>query len=554
MKNIFQNAFVASLAICASLVASCSKDYLQTSPTNAVGAQDAVATYESAIGALNGIALTMCSQQYSGSQGDCGENAIIRLYENYPSQDYNYNAYASGWAAIHNQTFHLRKDSKYDYYAWYYYYNIISQANSIIANIDSSEATDEEKAFIEASALTFRAYGFQKLVLYFCPRWLDSNNGTSDKGKTIVLRIDDSTGDLAPSTMADVYKQIYDDCENAIKLFTKSGLNRPAGRIWLPNINVAHAVYARAALNRLDYAKAQSEAKLAREGYELVSGDEYNDGFMTPNSEWIFGSYGDASENQWYWTYGTQFSCNGYYASNTENAGGSINIELTNQIPDNDARKALFLTPDKFPSYSLDGVGSKSAQYYLGLDVINNKYALISSALYGEVYNYIESMAVKGVDAPLAAGIPHLGDHIKFYVFDSPGVSYLPFIRSSEMVLIEAEAAFKQNKTTEAQAALVELNATTGRTPGYTCTKTGDDLWTEIMNYRTLELWGEGFGWSDFKRWKRPIVRHTIADGGNAHAAVAITIGVDEVNNWTWVVPQRETDYNKGFNTEKPEA
>ena len=493
MKNI--NKAFAAILIGAGVFASCSKDYLNTAPTDSVGAATAVDSYKSAIGALNGIALTMCSQQNMGSQGDCGENAIIRLYENYPSQDYNYNAYASGWSSIHNQTFHLRKDSKYDFYAWYYYYNVIGQANSILAHIDESSASTPEKAFIKASALTYRAYGYQKLLLYYCPRWLDSANGTSEEGKTLVLRLDESTGDQAPTTMDKVYEQIYADCEEAIKLFTESGMDREAGHVWFTNINVAHAVYARAALNKLDYAKAASEAKLAREGYPLVSGAAYNDGFMRPNSEWIMGSFGDATENQWYWTYGTQFSCNGYYASNTENAGGSINIELTNQIPDNDARKALFLTPDKFPSYSLDGVGSKSAQYYLGLDVINNKYALISSALYGEVYNYIESMAVKGVDAPLAAGIPHLGDHIKFYVFDSPGVSYLPFIRSSEMVLIEAEAAFKQNKTTEAQAALVELNATTGRTPGYTCTKTGDDLWTEIMNYRTLELWGEGFGW-----------------------------------------------------------
>ena len=40
------------------------------------------------------------------SKGFCGENAIIRLYENYPSENYNYNEYAPGRASIHNQTFH----------------------------------------------------------------------------------------------------------------------------------------------------------------------------------------------------------------------------------------------------------------------------------------------------------------------------------------------------------------------------------------------------------------------------------------------------------------
>ncbi|MBR1576941.1 MAG: RagB/SusD family nutrient uptake outer membrane protein [Bacteroidales bacterium] len=545
MTKLYRIA-IAGLVLAAGLTVSCKKDYLDTVPTNSVGASTAVASFNNAIGALNGIALTMCSQQYMSSQGFCGENAIMRLYENYPSENYNYNAYASGWASIHNQTFHSRNNSVYDFYAWYYYYTIIGQANSILANIGNSSATDKEKAFIEASALTFRAYSYQKLLLYYCPRWSDSSNGTSEEGKKLVLRIDESTGDLAPSTMADIYKQIYEDCETAITKFAESGMDREAGKVWHTNANVAHAVYARAALNKLDYAKAQSEAKLARQGYDLVSGDKYNDGFMRPNSEWIFGSYGDASENQWYWTYGTQFSCNGYYATNTANGGGSISIQLTDRIPDNDVRKGLFLTPDKFPSYNPESVFTAFLNY--GLDAVGNSYVMKNEALYSEVDAYIKRMAVKNVTVPLKAGLYHVGDQIKFYVFDTPGVSYLPFIRSSEMVLIEAEAAFKQNKTSEAQAALNTLNAETGRTPGYSCTATGDALWQEIMDYRNLELWGEGFEWSDFKRWNRPVDRKSWGNGGNAHPAVAVKIATDAYNNWTWVVPQRETDYNKGFN------
>lgn len=46
------------------------------------------------------------------------------------------------------------------------------------------------------------------------------------------------------------------------------------------------------------------------------------------------------------------FSCNGYYSFKQPNGAGGINIDLTDQITDNnDVRKALFLTTDKFPSY-----------------------------------------------------------------------------------------------------------------------------------------------------------------------------------------------------------
>ena len=49
------------------------------------------------------------------------------------------------------------------------------------------------------------------------------------------------------------------------------------------------------------------------------------------------------------------------------------------------------------------------------------------------------------------------------------------------MVLIEVEANYFLNNEAAAQAALVELNATSGRNAEYTCTKTGDALWNEIM-------------------------------------------------------------------------
>ena len=61
-------------------------------------------------------------------------------------------------------------------------------------------------------------------------------------------------------------------------------------------LNTAHAVYARAALTRQDYATALAQAKLAENGRPLMTGEAYAAGFYKPNDEWILGSYGDASE------------------------------------------------------------------------------------------------------------------------------------------------------------------------------------------------------------------------------------------------------------------
>ena len=536
-KNILIAGLVASTALA---MTSCGSDYLETSPSESVSTGQAVGSTTNAYKALNGIAKTMSTQQYAWSQGCAGEDRIISIYENYPSQDYIYNYYAAGWGPIMNIQYNTRNNTAYAAYPWYYYYTIIGQANSIICNIDNATGPESEKNFDKASALTYRAYGYEKLLHYYCPRWKESGNGSAEG---LPLRVDESTGDLAPSTMAEVYQQIYKDCEEAITLFQSSDFNRSNSEIWIANENVAHAVYARAALTREDYSTALAQAKLARQGYPLMSNAEYQSGFCKPTSEWIFGSYGDATENLWYWSYGTQYSCNGYYANNTPCGGGAMYKGLYDQIPNNDARKALFITEDKFPEFDIYDKAN-----------VNQTLAYVSrDDMWNAVYSYINrlwaSSGASSMAMPYQYGYFYLGGQMKFYVFDTPGVGYLPFIRSSEMVLIEAEANYFLGNASAAQASLVELNATSGRNPEYTCTLTGDALWNEIMNYRCFELWGEGFGYSDYKRWGRAISRKTLANGGNAHAAIAIDIPASASNSWVWAVPQYETDYNKGYST-----
>lgn len=544
MKKIINKLFAGSLLAGMMLVSSCAGDYLDTAPTDSTGATDAVGTTANAMKALNGIAKIMTTQHSYFGGGFAGENNIMIQYESYPSENYNYNYYASGWSPIFNQEFHTRTNSIYDAYAWYYYYTIAGNANTILANIDNAEGTEAERNFVKASALTFRAYAFEKLVHYYCWRWQDSNNGAS---QGIVLRLDESTGGQGYATLAETYAQIYKDLDEAIMLFEQSGMDRNASQVWMPNINVAHAIYARAALTKQDYTKALTEAKLARQNYPLMSNAEYHAGFCNPTSEWIFGSFGSAQENNWYWSYGTQYACNGYYANaaGAANGAGSIGRELINRIPNNDARKALFLTEDKFPGYNFnDGSAMDLGYGILGMGDDEKK----ADALWEEAAAYCQKMAVSGLEVPYQAGYMYLGGQLKFYVFDTPGVSYLPFIRSSEMVLVEAEANYFLNDETAARAALVELNATSGRNPEYTCDKSGEALWNEIMDYRELELWGEGFAWSDYKRWNRDIVRHSFAEGGNAHISVAKTIPASGVNKWTWDVPLNETDYNDELN------
>ena len=139
---------------------------------------------------------------------------------------------------------------------------------------------------------------------------------------------------------------------------------------------------------------------------------------------------------------------------------------------------------------------------------------------------------------------------LKFQATAQPAVGCQPIFRASEMLLIEAEANYHlSTDPTAAQNSLEELNLASGRDPQYTCTATGEDLLKEIKMYRRLELWGEGFSWYDCKRWGDPVVRPSIAEGGNYSQFVSGTFGFDKSGNydetfWKWIIPNRESDYN----------
>ena len=523
------NILMASVSTILAL-SSCSEDFLETAPTDSITPELVYSNTNNVKAAVNGIAYMMRRQQSAFSQGFCGENAIISIFNEYPSQEFRYNQMAQGWKPIMNGEYYTRNSSTYCTYPWAYYYQIVAQANAIIANVDKAEGKQDDKDFYKAQALTFRAYAFTKLLEIYTPRWTDVKDDT----KGVVLRLDESLGDHPLSTVKECYDQIYTDLDEAIALFTSSKTKREITDIWVPNINVAHGVYARAALHKQDYPKALENAKLAQKDYKLMSNSEYIAGFATPTSEWLFGSYDSPEETTYYWSFGKQFSCNGNDATKTKYGAGAIEKELTDRMPVNDVRMSLFLTADKFEGFDLTDK-----------TVMNQTYGyIVSDDAWDVAREYCNSMTPVGYNKPYQSGYYYLGAQLKFWVFDTPGVSYVPFMRVSEMVLIEAEANYCLGNESGAQAALVHLNAESGRNPEYTCDKTGDDLFQEIVDYRELELWGEGFNWYDIKRWGRDIVRKSFAEGGNCHVATAGEVKATEHDQWTWRIPELETLYN----------
>lgn len=510
MKKIIYS--VVALCLGASLT-SCSSDYLDLYPESSTGPNVIFSTTDNAQLAVNGLTRLM-SMQYQGfNQWFNGEGTIKTLYGNFTGNDYHRLYNNSGMANIANLTNSQNSSSIYDYYPWFYYYRLISNANSIVMHIGEASGTEQDRAFIKAEALTFRAYSYMMLLQIYGKRWMDSNGGAS---RGVVLRLDESKGDLPVSTLAKCYEQIYKDLDEAVSLFKASGKDRPEGNNHLPNLNAAYAVYARAAVNREDWATAEKYAALAREGYPLMSNDEYKEGFNTPNREWIWSVYSSEQETLYFYQYFT------YEGSNTSSSTwtkrpAAISKELYSQIPATDMRRDLFLDP-KDDAYNTSSSAAGSALAARAREEYGDRLNANSS-----IFAFMQMKQMARV---------------------MPGVGEMNLFRSSEMYLIEAEADCHLNKDADARRLLVELNATSGRNPEYTCDKSGDELLEEVRLYNRIELWGEGHDWFNYKRWGLPIVRHSAAQGGSFLPVFAGTIDPSANSGWTWVLPSKEIDYN----------
>lgn len=511
MKNIYKISLLITLT--AFLGSSCSKEYLNTKPTNSNGAETMFENVEKAQIALNGVFKCM-TQQYSGfSQGYNGEGTIKYYIGNFGGNDYNLSG--SGNTASMNQTYHDNNASTFILYPWYYYYRMISNINTIVTSIDGASGSENDKNNIKAQALTMRAYAYTMLSQLFHKRWIDGHQDEAKDGNGLILRLEPTFDPMPISSATTTFERIYKDLDEAIGYFSSYKVKRSNN--YSVDLNVAYAVYARAALVKLDYTNALKYAKLAREGYPLMNTDDYKAGFYTPNSEWIWSSYGGTTETLYYYSF---FAYVAYNAgtSTVKSNPRCISRELYEKVPSTDIRKDLFLDPLKDKYSTTNGQSAKGTPLY------NRAFKL---------YPTINSAS------KIAAWM-----QFKFACEDGLGVGHLNHFRSSEMYLIEAEAEYKLGHEDNARAALIKLTKDTGRNPSYTCTKAGTDLFNEIKLYRSIELWGEGFEFFDLKRWGDKISRKGYDKGGNWGSTYVVTVNPDQYNEWTNVLPLKETDYN----------
>lgn len=554
---------VAALAVGIGMTA-CSSDYLDVAPEVNLPYDEVTDNLQGAQLAVHGMCQSMY-QQYSALYDYNwfnGEPWLSMYYGDVMGQDYISLFWFRGYPGTVMWRDMLSHGSYGSTIAWSYCYGIIMQANNILAGVAADEEAAGELAFRRAQALTMRAHCYTRLMQIYAPRWEDSERGEK---LTVPLRLmpGDPEGTTACplATMNRVFEQIYADLDDAIDCYKRSGMDREYN--WEPGIDIARGIYARAAMIKHDWATAQEMARTARQNYPIMTAEEYLQGFADPNAEWMW-TNSDNSAGIYFASFGATYACNGAYPCRWGSIGaGAINYTLYKELEVRDQRRQLYFTPDKA------GVGVMVENFWntsncnsSTLDINSTSSAISPKFREFALKKYDEIGRKNGWDRPYTmVGLPaemadnytgygitaQFGAQFKFWGKDGYSSSFFPFMRGSEMLLIEAEAACMRYDDETARKCLTELQEKriTRYRPG---TDGGDVLLEEIKLARRAELWGEGFNWFDYKRWNSPIVRDMWVakdvNSGNWPPSVATIFQVDDANGWRWGIPSSEIQYN----------
>lgn len=481
---------IVTLAIFGLLVSSsCKKSFLDTYPTTAVSATDAVATTQNAYAALNGIHRIMYTQYDQQGEAGEGSNNIFRdlLGEDIVYPLANGSTGLIGWMQWTNP----RNVSSVDLrYVYRFYYRLISNANVLINGIDAAVGPDADKKIIKGQALAYRGWSYFQLVQLWGKRYDAAAKPNTQLGVPLLLT---NTLDGQPrATVEDVYTQINKDLDDAITLlagYVRAGTS-PKSNF---NVNVVQGIKARVALAQQNWDLAATMSIAARTGFPLMTNAEVLSGFNnTANQEWIWGTKQISDHNTFFYSYFAYISCN-FNSTVIRTQPRAINANLWNAIPATDIRKQLWdLTGATVPVPP----GGAKVPYQ------NKKFLAASADL-------------------------SIGD--------------VPYMRAAEMYLIEAEARARQGKEQESRAALFTL--VKNRNPSYVLsTNTGQALIDEIMFNRRVELWGEGFRFTDLKRLNLPMSRAGIPNHLLALISVVTVPAGDKT--WEWLFPQDEINTN----------
>lgn len=427
-----------------TFLASCN-DFLDVNPTTAVPNTEVFKTTQGAQSALDGCYYLLRCQGSGGTnrQDDWGIPTLQLTFDAcgldivVPFEWYTYD-YGLSWKQTRSENY---KPAVF----WTFLYRVVTNVNPIINEIDKAEGDEADKKYIKGQALAMRGWAYFNLIRLFQQTYIIAKDmpGVPIYTETTV----DTTEGKARASVEAVYKRITDDLEEAVALL--NGFSRGSEKN-LINKQVAQSILAEVYLTMNNWVKAASNARAARQGYSLMTKEQFQAGFNDiTNPEWIWGMEQTLEQNMGDYSVFSFWDRNRKYFDEPKFAWKNFYLcaDFVEMFEANDVRKQFQSTGDD----------------------------LYSSGKFRDASNCLGSMV---------------------------------FTRSAAMLLTEAEAlARTPGGESEAKTLLWELQdkRNTGKTQS-----SGQELIDAILKERRKELYGEGYAWFDLIRNQLPLDRRNL--------------------------------------------
>lgn len=417
-------------------------------------------------------------------------------------------------------------NSETTYFIWNQCYKNIKVANDVLKSVDLENLSDVAKSYV-GQAYAMRAFEYFTLIQIY----QFSYKGHEDAaGVPIVTEktAEAEANNNPRAAVKDVYKQIMDDLNTAIDYLTdsrsaKSEINR----------QVAYGLRARVNLVMQNWSDAAADAKKAAEGYTPLSKDAaaapgFND---VSASNWIWGNIVDESNGIVqsgilnFPSMMCSFTGNGYSPTY---ACRMINSKLWKEIPSTDVRKGWWIDEN------------------LNSPIINPKY-VVHQEDEDEDGNVVKYLAVYNQTGDEVADITEPYTNVKFGAYKNQygnelNACDIPLMRVEEMILIQAEATAMGGNVEEGKR-ILENFVRTYRDPSYTCNATtAEGVQDAVWFQRRVELWGEGFSFTDLLRLKKPLDR----TGANYEVSVRFNLPA-ESPIFLYLIPEDEENHNEAL-------
>ncbi|WP_224491469.1 RagB/SusD family nutrient uptake outer membrane protein [Robertkochia flava] len=485
-----KNKIIVSLIAGAVSLVGCSKDFLETEPTEFISSDQVNEAVELnpelGVSYLNGLYVTMFTPGTGGTtrHDDFGQKGYD-IFSDMLSSDMVLGGLNYGWYTyISEMQSTVDFTSSANAQVWRYYYTIIRGANTVIEGLGGNDITltDAGSRHVMGQAKAMRAYAYFYLAQYFA-------EGYNPSQPILPIYTDTDAPNQPLSTTQEVYSLMVDDLTEAAEYL--ADFNRDSKSQIDQYVAKGLLVYVYAAMG--DDAMAKPLAK------DIVD----NGGFALMSAEEVTGVFNDINTPGWMW---------------------GIDITLDN---------------------NLDLIS-----WWGQMDVFTYSYAWVGDvkSIDDDLFASIAPEDIRKTQFEDVYGIDQRAPVNKFY---APGrtiggqrsvtTDYI-YMRVAEFYLLHAETAAKTGDEAAAKATLKALLEQRVPDASYIDALSGQALLDEIYLQTRIELWGEGKSYLAMKR-----NRATITRGPNHLSFPGESFTYDD-DRLTFEIPQSEIQNNPNIN------